>query len=205
MIDGELIIADTSEDYIGVAESVELKNINGRKIVSGLHTFVARDKNEKTAVGFRTYILKHPQVLREVRRIATGFSVFGVSKTNLAKIKLPLPPPIEQKVIAKYLSTWDDSIDLTLKIITEKVREKKWLTQQLLTEKKRLKGFGFKWKEKKMKDVFERVTRKNAEVNTNVVTISAKRGFVRQTDFFTKSIARELINDYFLFEKGEFC
>src|SRR5687768_11803370 len=43
--DGDLIIADASEDSIGVAECVELRNVNGRKVVSGLHTFAARDKN----------------------------------------------------------------------------------------------------------------------------------------------------------------
>jgi type I restriction enzyme S subunit len=56
-----------------------------------------------------------------------------------------------------------------------------------------------------MKDVFDRVTRKNTENNTNVVTISAQRGFVRQTDFFNKNIASEITDNYFLVEKGEFC
>ena len=47
--------------------------------------------------------------------------------------------------------------------------------------------------------------RKNGETNTNVVTISAQRGFVRQRDFFNKNIASELLDNYFLVEKGEFC
>ena len=53
--------------------------------------------------------------------------------------------------------------------------------------------------------MFNRVTRKNSEDNTNVVTISAQRGFVRQTDFFNKAVASEIIDNYFLVEKGEFC
>ena len=77
--DGDLIIADASEDYEGVCDCVELKNLNGSKVVSGLHTFAARGKKEKIALGFRTYALNHPQVVRELRRLATGTSVYGVS------------------------------------------------------------------------------------------------------------------------------
>jgi len=43
------------------------------------------------------------------------------------------------------------------------------------------------------------------EGNTTVVTISAQRGFIRQTDFFNKSVASEITDNYFLVEKGEFC
>lgn len=83
---------------------------------------------------------------------------------------------------------------------------KKWLMQNLLTGKKRLKGFEKeKWKETLISNVFDRVTRKNTEGNTTVVTISAQRGFVRQTDFFNKNIASEITDNYFLVEKGEFC
>jgi type I restriction enzyme, S subunit len=204
--DGDLIIADASEDTVGVAECVELKNINGRKIVSGLHTFGARDNNGKTAAGYRTYILNHPQVVRELRRIATGFSVFGVSKTNIAKVKLPLPPNREQKAIAHILSMMDTAISKNNLLIAKKELQKNWLMQNLLTGKKRLKGFEKeKWKETTMSTMFHRVTRKNSEVNTNVVTISAQRGFVRQTDFFNKTIASEILDNYFLVEKGEFC
>ncbi len=137
--DGDLIIADASEDLVGVAECVELKNVNGRKIVSGLHTFAARDKNGKTVAGYRTYILKHPQVIRELRRVATGFSVFGISKSNLGKIRIPLPPVNEQEAIAHLLYEADKEKQL-FKIRLEKLDEKKkGLMQILLTGKQRLK------------------------------------------------------------------
>jgi type I restriction enzyme, S subunit len=136
--DGDLIIADASEDYVGVAESVELKNLDGKKVVSGLHTFAARDIEGYTSTRFRTYTLRHPQVIREVRRVATGFSVFGISKTNIAKIKLPLPPLPEQKEIARLLSTWNEAITKMQALITKKEQHKKWLMQNLLTGKKRI-------------------------------------------------------------------
>lgn len=152
--EGDLIIADASEDYEGVCDCVELKNINGAKVVSGLHTFAARASEDKIALGYRTYALQHEQVIRELRRIATGTSVYGVSKTNLSKVKIPLPPLPEQKAIAQVLSTADAAIHTTEKLIAQKELRKKWLMQQLLTGKKRLKGFGGEWREMHLGEMF---------------------------------------------------
>lgn len=152
--EGDLIIADASEDYMGVCDCVELKNINGAKIVSGLHTFAARATDEKIAIGYRTYSLQHEQVIRELRRIATGTSVYSVSKTNLSKVKIPLPPLPEQKAIAKVLSTADSAIHAVEKLIAQKELFKKWLMQHLLTGKKRFKGFGGEWKEVSLSEMF---------------------------------------------------
>ncbi len=152
--EGDLIIVDASEDYMGVCDCVELKNINGAKIVSGLHTFAARATDEKIAIGYRTYSLQHEQVIRELRRIATGTSVYSVSKTNLSKVKIPLPPLPEQKAIAKVLSTADSAIHAVEKLIAQKELRKKWLMQHLLTGKKRFKGFEGEWKEVSLSEMF---------------------------------------------------
>ena len=158
--DGDLIIADASEDYEGVCNCVELKNINGRKVISGLHTFAARGKEEIIALGFRTYALNHQQVVRELWRIATGISVYSVSKTALSKVKLPLPPLHEQKSIALILSLMDSSINRTNSLIAKKELQKKWLMQNLLSGKKRLLGFEKeKWKIKMLEDVLLPVSR----------------------------------------------
>jgi len=136
---------------------------------------------------------------------STGSTAKGIKGSILHKLPISLPPIPEQRAIAACLGTIDATITNTNQLIAQKELRKKWLMQQLLAGKKRLKGFGGKWKQVRMDDIFNRVTRKNDEVNTNVVTISAQRGFVRQTDFFNKSIASEILDNYFLVEKGEFC
>lgn len=151
--DGDLIIADVSEDYEGVCNCVELKNIKGRKAISGLHTFALRGNAEKITLGFRTYALKNQQVVRELRRIATGTSVYGVSKTNILKVKLPLPPLPEQRAIAQVLSLMDTAINKNKQLIAQKELRKKWLMQNLLTGKKRLKGLSGEWKIKTLKNI----------------------------------------------------
>lgn len=129
----------------------------------------------------------------------------NLSAEIIKTLNIPLPPLPEQRAIANILSTWDTAIQTTQALIRQKEQEKKWLMQHLLTGKKRLKGFSGEWKEMKLSDLFNRVSRKNNEGNTTVVTISAQRGFVRQTDFFNKNIASEITSNYFLVEKGEFC
>lgn len=164
--EGDLIIADASEDYEGVCACVELKNINGRKVVSGLHTFAARANEDDVSLGFRTYVLNHQQVIRELRRIATGTSVYGVSKTNISKVKIPLPPLSEQKAIAKALSLMDSAINTNNQLIAQKELRKKWLMQNLLTGKKRLKGFeNTKWIIQPLKNFIKQVVRKVPKPN----------------------------------------
>jgi type I restriction enzyme, S subunit len=145
--EGDLVIADASEDYKGVAANLEIRNIKNRKVTGGLHTFVARDKSGLTVQGFRTYILKNPAITTDLKKLATGSKVYGVSKTNLATLKVLLPTEKEQIKIAKILSTWDNAIESLEQLIAKKERAKKALMQQLLTGKKRFKEFkGQKWK-----------------------------------------------------------
>lgn len=141
----------------------------------------------------------------QVANVSSGSKMPRADWDYVSSFPFPLPPLPEQARIAEVLGTWDKAITNLQATITQKELRNKWLMQQLLTGKKRLKGFGGEWKEVRMKDVFDRVIRKNTINNTNIVTISAQRGFVRQTDFFNKNIASEITDNYFLVEKGEFC
>ena len=86
--------------------------------------------------------------LRQLRGIATGTtSVAAIYGRDLESIKFLLPPLPEQRAIAKVLSTADAAIHTTEKLIAQKEIRKKWLMQQLLKGKKRLKGFDGEWKE----------------------------------------------------------
>lgn len=64
-----------------------------------------------------------------------------------------LPPLPEQNRIVVILETWDKTIEKLNKKITIKKQIKKGLMQDLLTGKKRLKGFDDKWKIVKLKEI----------------------------------------------------
>ena len=143
--DGDVIIADASEDYEGVGEAIELKNINGRKVIGGLHTFALRDFENKTVAGFRTYIFKNSNVKKALKTIATGSKVYGISKSNIQKFRIVLPPLPEQQKIAEILTTWDAAIAKQQALIEKKQELKKGLMQQLLSGEKRFNKFSTRW------------------------------------------------------------
>ncbi len=140
--DGDLVIADASEDYEGVCACIELQNVSNKRITGGLHTFATRDVAGKTAPGYRGYILKERHVAIELKRIATGVSVHGVSKRNLAKVEISLPPIQEQQAIASILAEADGEIAaLERKLILLK-DQKLFLLNNLVTGSLRLPEFG---------------------------------------------------------------
>lgn len=82
-----------------------------------------------------------------------GQPLISQGPISIHKICLPKSLP-EQKAIAKVLSTADTAIHTTEKLIAQKELRKKWLMQQLLTGKKRLKGFEGEWKEVPLGEMF---------------------------------------------------
>lgn len=136
---GDLIIADASEDYEGIGKAIELKNVKDKRVVSGLHTFAFRDKKNKTAEGFRSYIFRNSVVKKALKTIATGSKVYGISKGNIQKFRIVLPSMPEQQRIASTLIGADKEIELLQKQLRELQGQKKGLMQQLLTGEIRVK------------------------------------------------------------------
>lgn len=108
-----MIIADASENYEDIGKAIELINVES-KVVSGLHTILARDKNNKTALGFKGYLFLNESLRKDIKMITNGISVLGVSKNNIAKLNVNLPPYEEQEMIVKFLSLIDKKITLML-------------------------------------------------------------------------------------------
>ncbi len=130
--DGDLIIADASEDYKDVGKSVEIKNIGTKKILSGLHTILARNKIS-FALGFKAYLMQSTKMRSQIEKIANGISVLGISKTNLANTLLDYPCLEEQTKIADFLTSVDDEIIKQTEILDQLKLQKQSLMQKLLT------------------------------------------------------------------------
>ena len=121
--------------------------------------------------------------------------------------RLPKPPKNEQDQIAKTISTCEETISKTEKLINAKKRYKKGLMQRLLSGRVRFPEFeGEDWVEVKLGEVFDRVTEKNeTELVKNVLTISAQDGLVSQTDYYNKSVASKDLSNYIVLNRGEFA
>ena len=151
--EGDLIVADASEDETGVGKSVEVRNLGTTEAVAGLHTLLLRPKDLRTREGYRGYLLEKDSVKRQLRSLATGLKVFGISKQALRNVRIPLPSPAEQHAIAEVLSDVEGFLT-TLETLIEKKRAiKRAAMQRLLTGKIRLPGFSGEWGEKWLKDL----------------------------------------------------
>jgi len=164
--DGDIVIADASEDYEGIGKAVVIFNEENIPFISGLHTIVAKDKTDLIYRDFKRYFLSDWYIRKQMMFYATGISVFGLSKENVKKIQVILPSKLEQQKIADILSTWDKAIELKEKLIEQKKEQKKGLMQRLLTGKVRLPGFEGEWKKVRLGSIgsaYNGLTGKNKE------------------------------------------
>jgi type I restriction enzyme S subunit len=138
VMDGDLIMADASEDYEGIGKTVEVFNVGDKQLVAGLHTFLLRDKEKVLADGFRGYLHSIPAVKSSFDRLATGMKVYGISKNNLSSVCIPVPSLEEQTAIATILSDMDAEIQALEQRLGKTRQIKQGMMQELLTGKTRL-------------------------------------------------------------------
>lgn len=109
---GDIIIADASEDYADIGKSIEVINTNDELIVAGLHTFLARKEDKNVASGFFAFLLNTYKARLEIMRIAQGTKVLGLSKDRFSEISLYIPCSNEQQKIANFLKSLNNRIEL---------------------------------------------------------------------------------------------
>lgn len=131
-IEGDIIFADASEDLNDVGKSIEIINLNNEKLVSGLHTLLARQREKKIAIGFGGYLFKSNWIRKQIQREAQGAKVLGISATRISDVIISYPKnPKEQQKIASCLSALDELITAQTEKIEQLKLHKKGLMQGL--------------------------------------------------------------------------
>lgn len=158
---------------------------------------------------FRTNIW-HPY-LKSIANFGARFDRMNITTEGFFNMPLLIPTLSEQQKIASCLSELDNLIAAQGQKVDALKEKKKGLMQQLFpqpgetTPRLRFPGFEGEWEEKKLGEVFKRLTNKNAENNKNVLTISAQYGLISQLDFFKKSVSAVDVTGYYLLQKGDFA
>lgn len=194
--EGDLIIADASEDYEGTGACIELKNVGNEKVIGGLHTIAIRDIANETVLGFRGYLFKNPFVSIKMKQMVTGFSVYGISKTNLSNLEIILPKKEEQKKIAQILSTWDEAIQTTQSLIKKLEIRKKGLMQKVLDSKTKVE----------IEQIATDLSIRNkANKALTVLSCTKYDGLVASLEYFGRRIYSEDISTYKVVPKNTFA
>lgn len=114
---------------------------------------VIQEYDKTFNIDFLYYILGYDSTLAQYKSMAAGSGVLNLNKEIVKDVLLKIPPFPEQQRIVSVLSLWDTAIEKQTALIEKLTLRKRGLMQQLLTGKKRLKGFKGRWKEVRLGDV----------------------------------------------------
>ena len=129
--EGDVAFADASEDTNEVAKVVEFYNLDGKKVVCGLHTIHGRDNNKQTAKGFLGYCFSSTVFHNQIRRIAQGTKIYSINTRNFSEVFVGLPSKSEQHKIATLLRLIDEHISTQNKIIEDLKKLKSAIYQEI--------------------------------------------------------------------------
>ena len=107
---GDLVLADASEDYQGIAKPSVITIDPSYKLVSGLHTIALRPTCVDSL--FLYYLINTSHFRRYGYKVGTGMKVFGISVSNLMKFKGMIPILEEQIQISNFFKQLDEVIAL---------------------------------------------------------------------------------------------
>ncbi len=151
------IVGNTIGSSFMVEPSILPANINQ-------NVALIRPVKEKVFPLYLKYAIRSPFVQWQVIQEASTQAQPSLSLKQVGDFKIFSPSLLEQRKIAKILSTWDKAISTTERLIDNSKQQKKALMQQLLTgahtQRKRLlddsgKPFEGEWKEVKLSNVAE--------------------------------------------------
>ena len=138
LADGDVVFVDASEDDEGTSKHQVIRNPRNIPLVSGLHTIVAKSKANDLSNNYKCHCFQTRSIKSQFRYYSVGTKVSGISKMNIGKIMLPLPPLAEQDVIATILSDIDLEIHSIETKLTKTRQLKQGMMQELLTGRIRL-------------------------------------------------------------------
>lgn len=167
LLEGDMVYADASEDLNDVGKSIEIVDLKNEKVVSGLHTLLARQKDSKFVIGFGGHLFGSTGIRSQIQREAQGAKVYGISAGRLAGIKVYYPNnKDEQQKIADCLSSLDELVAAECTKLKALKAHKKGLMQQLFpaegetVPQLRFAGFEGEWEERKFGKVIKIVSGK---------------------------------------------
>lgn len=132
-----LKISEPMDILISVRAPVGEVNINDRKLCIGRGLAAIRLNSNKVDPWFLFYLLR--KFGKKLSLVSSGSTFRAITKRDLNRLWIPLPPLPEQKRIAEILQTVDEGIEKVDQEIEHTERLKKGLMQRLLT-----RGIGHK-------------------------------------------------------------
>lgn len=152
----DLVVADASEDYQGIAEPAVVVGLPTH-LVAGLHTITLRPSS---ASSLYLYYLLHTDSFKHFGyQMGTGLKVFGISWSNLSKFTFMIPSRPEQEMIVKLIESVDNLIAVNQRKLAKLKELKQGYLQKLFPKngskfpQLRFAGFADAWEQRKLGEV----------------------------------------------------
>lgn len=145
------------------------------------HTALVRVKPTKSESKFVAYLLSSKPYHRRINALNDAGAKAGLNLATIRSLPIALPTIPEQKKIAQILSTWDQAITATERLLENSQQRKKGLMQQLLTGKKRLPGFEGEWSVRCLGDLFAERNESGTD-NSPLLSITSNEGVIYQDE-----------------------
>ena len=136
------------------------------------------------------YLFDSDCIQKNVHKIVVGGAIPTMSQEEIANFKIAVPTLPEQQRIVSVLSLWDTAIAKQTALIEQLALRKRGLMQQLLTGKKRLKGFEGEWKEVRLGEVFDERNETNRG-DLPLLSITGDKGIIYQSESDKRDISNE--------------
>ena len=134
---GDMLLAMT-EQAEGLLGSALFVPENNRYLHNQRLGLVQILNQEKVCKDFLYLFFNSPSIRKQITEQSTGTKVKHTSPDRLCSVIGLIPPLKEQQKIAEIISSWDQAISATERLLENSQQQKKALMQQLLTGKKRL-------------------------------------------------------------------
>lgn len=130
------------------------------------------------------------------RQLAKGNMIPGLTRSDILKQRIPVPPLPEQKAIAHVLALMDKAIETNNRLIAQKEFRKQWLMHNLLTGEKRFKGFTGEWRKRRLDEVITLISRPIAKPTENFLALGIRshgKGTFLKQDFVPEKIEMDTL------------
>jgi type I restriction enzyme S subunit len=135
-------------------------------------------------------------ILKQLHQLIVGSNYPAINSSDVRKLKISLPPSSEQILIANLLGYLDKNINITNQLKSKKEHQKKWLMQQLLTGKKRVKGLESAWNIKTMSDCVKCVSREVKKPSSSFFGLGIRshgKGIFHKNNFEPEDLAMDVL------------
>ena len=190
---GDVLFVRSSVKPSGVGLTTVINENLINTVFSG---FIIRFRENKQILdlNFKRYCFNITSFRNSLMSKSTTSANTNINQQSLSKLTINAPCIDEQKKIASFLEIIDKKIELLNKKSEYYIKFKKYLMQQIFTQKLRF-NFNDAWKTVKIKDIFDERSEKGF-LDLELLSVTLNDGVIKRSEIESKDNSNENKSNY---------